>query len=95
MSAIRYSGDARVRVTYVEPQAGEIGNGSYRCFVRTSGGEKYSCIVGAPAFLDHAVDSPEAFDGAARAALAFAEHEGVSVYPIYSDDLSEIALKRA
>jgi hypothetical protein len=79
----------------VEPKSGDISNGSYRCFVRTSGGVKYKCVVGAPAHLDHAVDSPEAFDGAARAALAFAEHDGVSVYPIWNDNLSEIELKRA
>ena len=83
MSAIRYSGTIRIRITYLEPYlagdkcpAGRSTrlNGEYRCFLRADG-YTATIIVGAPAVLSHAVDSPEAFDDAARAAIAFADDE--------------------
>lgn len=86
MSTMRYSGNVRIRITYRD--AGRAGlNGTYRCFIvchepREILGavrrRKYQTVfVGAPAILTHAVDSPQAFDDTARAALAFA-HEGLA-----------------
>jgi hypothetical protein len=81
MSAIRYSGQIKIRITYLKPYgAGDAcpaghsthPNGEYRCFLR-AGDQKITVYVGAPAFLSHAVDSPEAFDGIARAAVALAD----------------------
>lgn len=70
------------RVTYLE-WAGETfsdgtfrnRNGSYRCFLTAPGGST-TIHVGAPASLSHAVDSPEAFDAAAHAAIREADNEG-------------------
>jgi len=74
MSTQRYSGELRIRVTYLEPGLGKgLGpHGGYRCFVKAPG-ISTTVTVSAPKFLTHAVDSPEAFDDAARAAIAFAE----------------------
>jgi len=74
MSALRYCGDIRIRVTYLE--RGPHGpNGSYRCYLSTESGAKATIIVVEPAYLSHPVDSPRAFDEAAKAALAFASDE--------------------
>jgi hypothetical protein len=75
MSTLRYSGEIRIRVTYLDHAKPLRPNGRYRCFLRGPGGMRTTIIVGAPAFLSHGVDSPEAFDDAARSALAFADHE--------------------
>jgi hypothetical protein len=82
MSTLRYSGDIRIRVTYHDRRFEDVyedgtprnPNGFYRCFLRASNNTT-TIIVGAPAFLSQAVDSPEAFSDAARAAVAFADHE--------------------
>ena len=83
MSTIRYSGNITVRVTYLEPYlAGDKcpanrstrTNGEYRCFIK-SPDRSTTIVVGAPEALSHGVDSPEAFDDAARAAIAFASDE--------------------
>ena len=73
MSAIRYSGSIRIRVTYRDNHS------DYRCFLSATTGEKHTVYVGEPAILTRAVDSPESYDDAARAALAFAESDG---YPV-------------
>lgn len=79
---MRYSGNITVRVTYLEPYlAGDACpanrstrlNGEYRCFVK-SPDRSLTIVVGAPNVLSNSVDSPEAFDDAARAAIAFANH---------------------
>lgn len=85
MSSIRYCGSLRIRVTYVEPR-GEMYsdgtlrdvNGTYRCNITpyTENTDIITVYVGAPAFLSHDVDSSEAFDAAASAALAFAADGG-------------------
>jgi hypothetical protein len=97
MTALRYSGDASVRVTYLDTPDGlpDNRNGGYRCFVRTDSGERFSCVVGAPQVLQHAVDAPEAFDDAAKAALAFAEHEGISLQCEYDEQLSDRLVHRS
>jgi hypothetical protein len=85
MATMRYSGEIRIRVTYLEPYlAGDkcpagrstMSNGEYRCFLRGPTDMGTTIHVGAPAFLTHAVDSPEAFDAAARVALSFAHNDG-------------------
>jgi hypothetical protein len=68
MSALRYSGALRIRVTYVDPKAG------YRCAI-SGDGIRRTIWVGAPNCLSHAVDSSEAFDETAHAALSFADDE--------------------
>lgn len=83
MSALRYSGEIRIRVTYRDARRDDVyidgtprnPNGSYRCYLRGPVGARATIIIGAPTFLPHGVDSPKAFDDAARAALAFAEAE--------------------
>ena len=82
MSTLRYSGDVCIRVTYHDARRDDVfadgtprnPNGFYRCFLRSEG-DTATIIVGTPAYLTHAVDSPEAFSDAARAAIAFADHE--------------------
>jgi len=81
MSALRYSGEIRIRVTYRDSDGETYSdgtfrhpNGFYRCIL-TCGNERAKIIVGAPAFLSHAVDSSEAYDDVARAAIAFADDE--------------------
>jgi hypothetical protein len=95
MTAIRYSGDARIRVTYLDEVLPDNRNGGYRCFVRTDSGETYSCVVGVPQVLEHAVDSPEAFDDVAKAALAFADSEGVSLQCEYDEQLTDRVVRRS
>ena len=110
MSTYRYSMGVRVRITYIDFDAGNrynmdgnirFPNGSYRCFLRC-GVHTATIIVGAPAFLSQAVDSPEAFDAAAIAAINFAsnDHDIEGQYTRwdkecqYKDDLSGIAIFR-
>jgi hypothetical protein len=79
VSTLRYSGEIRIRVTYLDvaypDTRARLGNGRYRCFLRGPGGMTTTVIVGAPAYLSRAVDSPEAFDDAAHAAISFAESD--------------------
>lgn len=123
MSAMRYSGELRIRVTYLEPwgagtpaPAGRSTrpHGEYRCYISVgsvgvgSGGNswikrdgKKACgakiIVGAPAVLSHAVDSPEAFDNAAATALSFAHDEGwpVESHAAYDAELTDWHIGRS
>ena len=80
--ATRYSGNVRIEVTYREP-----GNTSgvfipgitatrpeYHCRLVWPG-DSGSVVVGAPAHLTMAVDSPEAYDKAAHSALSFTDNE--------------------
>jgi hypothetical protein len=74
MSAKRYSGSISIRVTYLDyPHTGRF-NGEYRCFLRANNA-RCTIYVGVPASTLLPVDSPEAFDSAARAAIGFADHE--------------------
>ena len=78
MSTQRYCGDVRVRLTYVENTQWDARwpHGRYRCVV-VRGKDKRTVWVGAR--VEHGsgigVDSPEAFDSVASAAIAFADHE--------------------
>jgi len=63
--AKRYSGRMKVTLTLMPGD-------TYRCIVRDGDGCGVSVTVGHPVVLQHATDSPEAFDDAARAAISFA-----------------------
>lgn len=107
MSAMRYSGDVRVRVTYVEPRCGtpaerrmmdHFPHGQYRCYVHSPADRR---VIWVGARIEHGsgvgVDSPAAFDSAARAAIAFAEDESRGChyeYARFEDDLSDITISR-
>lgn len=67
--AQRYSGQVRVRVVYVDATA------KYDARVSWLDGRE-RVMVGTPSMLMHAVDSPEAYDAAARSAIAFAGNAG-------------------
>jgi hypothetical protein len=105
MSALRYSGELRIRVTYIDGWTDLVNgtpvhrNGEYRCAIRSTDKDAIRCtiIVVAPAVLSHAVDSPKAFDDAARAALAFASDEGwpVEEHAAYAADLSDRHIGRS
>lgn len=77
MSAMRYCGSLRVRVTYVEDWT--KGPAEYRCHIRAPEGSPITVYVGPPVFETHARDDSEAFDSVAHAALGFASNEG---YPV-------------
>ena len=64
--ATRYCGSTTIRVIWDDASS------VYRCRVTCDGQLLYSVSVGAPAHLTLAVDSPEAYDNAARAACSFA-----------------------
>jgi hypothetical protein len=75
VSAVRYSGRVRVRLTYVDAFADWAPNGRYRAVVRLPSGAAYATTIGAPRVLACAVDCPRAFDEAARVALTLASAE--------------------
>jgi len=84
MSTMRYSGEIRIRVTFIDYVPGDVysdgtprhPNGSYRCFLSVVGGSDATIHVNPPVCRFHAVDAAKAFDEAARAALAFADADG-------------------
>ena len=97
MSTYRYSGQIRIRITYrdsalefINDGTRNFPNGSYRCFLHSDTGFTTTVIVGAPAFSSHAVDSPEAFDEVARAAIAFAANDESDNKEDHKCDWSEI-----
>jgi hypothetical protein len=81
--AKRYSGDVVVTMIYRDVYS------CYACRVATPTDMRLT-IVGVPACMEHAVDSREAFDNVARAAIAFAEDDGLSVQPEYDEQLTRI-----
>jgi hypothetical protein len=80
--ATRYSGKVTVDVRWVE----SIGRSRYRAGVSWPGGRSVQ-FVGLPGVLTKAVDSPQAYDEAASAAISFASDEGKDVgdYTAYTD----------
>lgn len=67
----RYSGDLKIELSFNDR------TDEYRariCPVR-GGGACETVHVGAPKYLKHAVDSPQAYDSAAHAAISFARDE--------------------
>ena len=90
--AIRYSGNATIRVTYRD-------SGDYACSVSVAGRSVWSGTVGAPASgfgPGVAYDSPEAYDSTARAALAFAEEDtgGDAIQPDWEEGSGERQIRR-
>ena len=81
--ALRYSGSLTIRVVWND-------RGFYDASVSRKGRNLWSGTVGAPRSLRVAVDSPDAYDDAASAALSFASHEGADV----DDAGAEITRKR-
>jgi hypothetical protein len=74
--ATRYSGEAVVRVTWVDTTKTSCPHGGhYRATVSVRGRNLWSGTICAPQHLTMGVDSPEAYDDTARAALAFAEDD--------------------
>ncbi|MDB4989036.1 MAG: hypothetical protein JWN04_4214 [Myxococcaceae bacterium] len=72
--ATRFSGTVTISIRYVD-SVQHSPNGHYRCYLSspvTMARRGYSVTVGAPRHLDHAVDSAEAYDAVARAAVSFA-----------------------
>ena len=82
--AKRYSGDVTVTMIYRDATS------DYACRVATPSG--FTVVIGgSPRFLEHAVDSREAFDQTARAAIAFADElTGLDVQPVYDEQLTQI-----
>lgn len=70
--ALRYSGSLTVRVVWND-------RGYYNASVSRKGRNLWSGTVGAPRSSRVAVDSPEAYDATASAALSFAAHDGADV----------------
>jgi hypothetical protein len=70
--ALRYSGTLTIRVTYND-------RGYYNASISRKGRNLWSGTVGEPRHLSHSVDSPEAYDETAHAALSFADNEGADV----------------
>jgi hypothetical protein len=86
MSAIRYSGALRIRITFVGKSPPE-----YRCHIScpsTPGQLPCRIYVHPNEAKMHAVDSPEAFDAVAKAALSFAldEHWPITEYAASDGD---------
>ena len=75
MATVRMSGNARVRLRWDDDAS------VYRASVSVEGRQLVTYSIGAPAVLERAVDSPEAFDATARAALTFALAEKLDVDP--------------
>lgn len=71
--AKRYSGQVTVRIIYRDATWKDVGH--YDAVVSWPGGHE-RVSVGEPRILTHAVDSPEAYDGAARAAISFSRCDG-------------------
>jgi hypothetical protein len=64
--ATRYSGDIKISIVYSDEEQ------EYACRLEADGERTEYTTVGEPKILEHAVDSPEALDTAAHAALSFA-----------------------
>jgi hypothetical protein len=73
MSTKRYSGNVVVTIDWIDSRS------QYRASVSAGGSRGKTIHVGAPRAMQHAVDSPQALDDAARAAISFAADEGVDV----------------
>lgn len=87
----RYSGDAVIGIVVHETAYGA----KYTCSVRGPNAEKALVQVGSPAVLTVAIDSEEAIDDAARAAIAFAQDEdGGFECVAYERDLSAVWVGR-
>ena len=73
--ATRYCGRVKIDCKLI-PALGRPHGEQYKCNISIGGKKVDTQYVGIPAFIDKAIDSPESYDEAASAALAFATHEG-------------------
>lgn len=74
--ATRYCGSVKI-VCWLRTAPHVLHGEQYECVISKKGeGRLATEYVGLPAYLSKAIDSPEAYDEAARAALAFAVDEG-------------------
>lgn len=80
--ARRYSGEVNINILWVDATQ------QYAAKVKAPDEPSMFIIVGAPKVLEHAVDSPAAYDNAAVTALAFAEDEvgGSTERAAYKED---------
>jgi len=85
----RYSGRIAMRVVLREGMRDE-----YHVSIKLPNGDRETVVVGAPAHMRIAIDSPQAYDDAARAALAFAEHDGLDVAEHAEFDESSYVIRR-
>jgi hypothetical protein len=85
--ATRYSGDVTVRVDYVDTKS------AYRCRVKCADGAK-TIIVHPARASQLAVDSAAAYDETARAAISFADHDGLAVQPEYASVDGNVVVHR-
>jgi hypothetical protein len=85
--AKRYSGDVVLDIRWMEAKhespaqreklaRGCPHNGYYRVSISVRGEHVDTGTICAPAFLEHGIDSAEAYDDTARTALAFAMNDG-------------------
>ena len=86
--ATRYSGSVKVTLLWKDRET------QYRCVVKVPGERAKVIWVGAPAHLTVGVDSPKAYDSTARAALSFADDEGLEVSNHADHDGSSWAISR-
>ena len=70
MATKRYSGNVTVAINYVDSE------NHYKATVSAGGKRGKTVIVNPPRHLTKAVDSAEAYDNAAKAAVSFAEDDG-------------------
>lgn len=95
MSAIRYSGALRIRVTYTEDWT--KGPAEYRCHIScpsVRGRAPVTIYVHPKTFETHARDSSVAFDEIAHAALTFAANEGWPIESYAQGDTGGWAIQR-
>lgn len=78
MTAVRFSGTCSIRIAICEDPSRQVpGSGAtYRCVVTdATSRDRAVVVVGSPPVLTQAIDSPEAFDAVAHAAISFVLEE--------------------
>lgn len=88
--ATRYSGDLTIRVQWIDKAHTGPHGGYYRCTISRGKNHLWSGAINAAQHITDGVDSSASYDSTARAALAFADHEGADVESAaYAADLSD------
>lgn len=72
--ATRYCGSIKVNCKLVSSPHAPHGE-QYKCTISHKGKRLGTTYVGIPVYIDKGIDSPEAYDEAASAAIAFAQDE--------------------
>lgn len=86
--ASRYSGNLKISVKVNRANTGHDVN------VSRAGALVYRCTVTQPPADKIALDASEAYDAAAKAALAFAENDGVDVSDAMTDDVGFVVSRQ-